>query len=162
MNTGKRFEFNFKNSVPEDVFFYRLRDGSSAWGGNEKVRFQQTNMCDVIMFDGNLFYTLELKSVKGKSLPISNIKKHQIKDLLKSREYKNVVSGLVIDFNVIDKCYYIDINYIYKFILLDSRKSISIDYCEEKGIEISVKRLRTNKKYDINSFINNIRKCELN
>ena len=53
-------------SVPEDVFFYRLRDGSSAWGGNEKVRFQQTNMCDVIMFDGNLFYNYRDLSRCGK------------------------------------------------------------------------------------------------
>ena len=34
ISSGKRFEHNWKNSVPKDIFYYRLRDGSSSWGGN--------------------------------------------------------------------------------------------------------------------------------
>ena len=42
MNSGKRFENNFKNSVPENVFYYRFRDGTSSWSKEENslTRFQ--------------------------------------------------------------------------------------------------------------------------
>ena len=33
MNEGKKFEQDFRNSMPEDVFYYRLRDGTAAWSG---------------------------------------------------------------------------------------------------------------------------------
>ena len=150
-STGKRFEENFKKSVPKDIFYYRLRDGSSAWGGNEKVRFQIKNICDSIMYDGDYLYTLELKSTKGKSFSFSNIKEHQIPDLLWCGSFVNVISGFVIDFSDLDECFFIEINDFKQFYDTTNRKSLSLDFCRSNGTKIGVKKMKINKRYDINS-----------
>lgn len=155
-SSGKRFEENWKKSVPSDIFYYRLRDGSSSWGGNDKVRFQQTNICDVIMFDGNVLFTLELKSTKGKSLPYSNIKTHQIDDLKWCNQYQHIISGFVIEFSDLDECYYLDIVDFNWFKNNHERKSIPIEFCRTNGFEIDVEKKRTNRRFDIKNFINKI------
>ena len=153
MNSGKRFEQNFKKSIPKDIFFYRFRDGSSSWGGNDKVRFQQTNICDCMMFDGEYLFLLELKSTKGKSLPYSNIKEHQIDDLLWASEFANVICGLVIEFADINECYFIEINGFKKYKNESNRKSLPVDFCRNKGIKIGVEKLKINSKFDIKQFL---------
>lgn len=48
MNEGKRFERDFKASVPPDAWCYRLRDSPvSYYGGSgaEGIRFAQDNIC---------------------------------------------------------------------------------------------------------------------
>ena len=152
ISSGKRFEQNWKNSIPKDIFYYRFRDGSSSWGGNDKVRFQQTNICDCLMFDGDYLYLLELKSTKGKSLPFSNIKEHQIKDLLWASDYANTICGLVIEFSELSECYFIEISQFKTFYDVTDRKSISIDYLRENGIKIGAKKKKINSCFDINKF----------
>ena len=156
MNNGKRFEQNFKNSIPRGIFYYRLRDGSSSWGGNEKVRFQQENICDSIMYDGDYLYTLELKSTKGKSLPYTNIKQHQIEVLLWCSKFANVISGFIVEFSDLDECYFIEINDFKEFYDSNSRKSLPYEFCFKNGIKIGVKKLRINRKFDIDNFIKDV------
>ena len=151
--SGKRFEDNWKKSVPSDIFYYRLRDGSSSWGGNDKVRFQQTNICDAIMFDGHVLFTLELKSTKGKSLPYSNIKSHQIEDLMWCNQFQHVISGFVIEFSDLDECYYLDIVDFNFFKKNNDRKSIPIEFCRRNGFKINVKKKKINRSFDISKFI---------
>ena len=156
MTSGKRFEQNFKNSIPKNIFYYRLRDGSSSWGGNDKVRFQQENICDSIMFDGDYLYTLELKSTKGKSLPYNNIKKHQIDDLLWCSTFPNIVSGFMIEFSDLNECFFVEINDFKTFYDNNSRKSLPYSFCSEKGVKIDVERLKVNRKFNVEKFINEI------
>ena len=156
INSGKRFEQNWKNSIPKDIFYYRFRDGSSSWGGNDKVRFQQTNICDCLMFDGDYLYLLELKSTKGKSLPFNNIKKHQIEDLLWANEYANTICGLVVEFSVLTECYFIEIGRFKAFYDSTNRKSIPIDYLRKNGIKIGTEKKKINSKFDVKKFINNV------
>lgn len=158
MNSGKRFENNFKNSVPKDIFYYRFRDGSSSWGGNEKVRFQQTNICDCMLFDGKVLYLLELKSTKQKSLPFNNIKKHQIEDLLKAKKYSQIICGLIIEFSGLNECYFVEIKQFKGFYDNADRKSLPIDYCRKNGIKIDLEMKKINKKLDIKSMIEKIEK----
>lgn len=153
MNSGKRFEQNWKNSIPKDIFYYRLRDGSSSWGGNENVRFQVENICDSIMFDGNYLYTLELKSTKGKSLPFNNIKKHQIEDLLWCSSYPNVIAGILIEFSELNECYFIEISQFKTFYDITNRKSLPLQFCRENGIKIGVEKKKINSRFDIYKFI---------
>lgn len=153
MNTGKRFEQNFKKSIPQDIFYYRLRDGSSSWGGNDKVRFQQTNICDCLMYDGCYLYLLELKSTKGKSLSFNNIKKHQIRDLLKCSSYANIITGLVIEFSDLLECYFIEIGQFEEFYDQTNRKSIPIDYLRKNGIKIDLEKKKVNSHFNIQKFI---------
>lgn len=154
MNSGKRFEQNFKNSIPKDIFYYRFRDGSSSWGGNEKVRFQQTNICDCMLFNGKILFLLELKSTKGKSLPFSNIKEHQITDLLWASQFKNIICGFVVEFADIDECYFMNIKRFEEFLKHTQRKSLPVDYCRNNGIKIGVRRIKINKEFDIKEILN--------
>ena len=156
MNSGKRFEQNFKKSVPNNVFFYRFRDGTANWQHNDLVRFQQKNICDCMIFDGEMLFLLELKNHKGKSLPLSCIRDNQIKELSLNQIYKNVKCGIVINFEELNECYFMFICDITDFIRKSDRKSIPIDYCREKGIKIANKRLRTNYKYDIENLLKDI------
>jgi len=86
MNNGKRFELEIKNSIPSSVYYYRFRDGTANFSGdkNQNVRFQATNMCDCLLYDSKHLYFLELKTHKGKSLPLSAIRENQIEQLDKA------------------------------------------------------------------------------
>lgn len=156
MNSGKRLESNFKKSIPDDIFFYRFKDGSSAWGGNDKVRFQSSNICDCLIFNGSKLYLLELKSTKGKSLPFTNIRENQLKELSLATYYKNIVSGIVIEFSDLDRCFFMYIDTITDFIRIGSRKSVPIEYCEEKGIEIEIKKKKVNNSFNIKKLLEEI------
>lgn len=153
INSGKRFENNWKNSIPKDIFYYRLRDSSNTWSNGDKTRFAPSNICDCLIFDGDYLYTLELKSTKGKSLPFNNIKKHQIDDLLWCSQFADIVSGIVIEFASLDECYFVEIKQFEAFYNTASRKSIPVDYCRENGLKIGVEKKKVNKKFDIESFL---------
>ena len=153
MNSGKRFEQCFRKSVPKNIFYYRLKDSSNTWSNGDKTRFTNTNICDSIMFDGFYLYMLELKSTKGKSLPYSNIREHQINDLLWCDTFNNIISGLVIEFSNYNECYFIEISQFKEFKESSNRKSLPIDFCKKKGIKIDVEKLKVNKKYNIEKFI---------
>lgn len=157
MNSGKIFETNFRKSIGNNIFFYRFRDGTSSWGDSDITRFQQTNMCDCELFDGDRLYLLELKSVIGKSLPFSNIKDHQIKELQKASEYRNIVAGFIIEFSSLKRCFYISANDMCSYINNSDRKSIPLSYLEENGLEIEVKELRINIRLNIDKFIKEVK-----
>lgn len=152
-NNGKRFEENWKNSISEEIFYYRLRDSSNTWSNGDKTRFTPSNICDCIIFDGEILFTLELKSTKGKSLPFNNIKEHQIKDLLWCSEFANIVSGFVIEYSDFDECYFIEISIFKKFFDKKERKSLPIDFCRKNGIKIGVEKLKINRRFNVNKFI---------
>ena len=83
MNSGKQFEADFKASVPNNAYYYRLRDGTSSWDKGENTRFQMTNDYDNLIFYNGTLYLLELKNTKGKSIPFTNFKDKQFEGLLK-------------------------------------------------------------------------------
>lgn len=157
MNKGKNFELNFKKSVPKDVFYYRLKDSASSWGGNDQIRFASSNICDSIMFDGSYLYLLEFKNHKGKSLPISCIRTNQLKELKESSVYKNVISCIIINFEDVEECYCLFIDSLTDFLKELDRKSIPIQYCRDNGVKIEMTRLRTNYKYDVETFIKEVK-----
>ena len=160
MNTGKRFEQNFKKSVPADVFYYRFKDGTSNWEHNGIARFQATNICDCMLFDGNRLYLLELKSVKGKSIPFSNLKRNnkdkRLEELLLTTYFKNIVAGIIIEFSTLDRAFFMHINDITDFIRASDRKSIPLDYFVEKGIEIEIIKKRVNNGFNVKKLLSEI------
>ena len=155
-STGKRFEENFKKSVPKNIFYYRLKDNSNTWSEGTKTRFTPNNICDCILYDGDYLYILELKSTKGKSLSFNNIKKHQIEDLTWASQYANIVSGFIINFSDLDECYFIEISRFNEFYESTGRKSLEIAYCRKKGIKLGVEKLKINKRYDVKKMIDDI------
>lgn len=167
-NTGKKFEAEWKNSIPQDIFYYRFRDGTSSWGNQENTRFQAKNECDCEMFDGYKLYRLELKSHKGVSLPYpAFLKKNkagkidpqdeaclkQLLDLSKANTYKNIIAGIVINFSEVGKTYFCKADNVLDYVRHEKSKSIPIGWCEEKGIEIFGQLKKVNYKWDVQSFI---------
>ena len=157
MNSGKRFEENFKNSVPDNVFYYRFRDGTSSWDKGSQTRFQQRNICDCQLFDGDYLYLLELKNTKGKSLSLNNIRKNQIDDLTDADKYANIVAGLIVNFEDVEETYLMPIGVAYHwFYEQTDRKSIPIKAFRDGCIKIQSKKLKTNYRYDIEGFIKEV------
>lgn len=159
-NLGKKFEENFKQSVPSEIFFYRFRDsGSSYYGGNANLRFSASNIADCMLNDPFTgLHLIELKHHKGKSIPLSCIignktKERQINDLYKANQYCNTYSSLIVFFSDVERCFQLSINDFIEFAKNETRKSIPIEYFEENGIEIKVHKLKTNYRFDLNSWL---------
>lgn len=153
-NTGKKFEQEWKDSIPPDIFYYRFRDGTSAWGGQENTRFQAKNMCDCEMFDGKKLFLLELKSHKGKSLPLKDIRSNQIEELSKASKFNNVIAGIMINYAELGQTFFVHITNIENFIKSCERKSIPLEWCEKFGIKVQGRMKKVNYKWDIREFIN--------
>lgn len=163
MNKGKVFEQNIKRSIPNNnkVFYYRLKDSASSYyGGNENLRFSQNNIADAFLFYVGYYrtqlYILEYKNHKGKSLPLSCIKKNQLDGMIEANKNQNVVPMLIVFFEDIEKCYSLDIEEVKRFINENDRKSIPLEYFETNGTEIETTKLRTNYKYNIEKWLNEI------
>ena len=166
---GKAFEENIKKSVPDNVLYYRLRDSAQAFGQTSRLRFSAKNPCDCFIYDGKHLYTLELKTVGTKSISFERTKEdkgeihyHQIQGLEKFAEYKNVISGLLLDFRLSDMTYFLSIHdYLYLISQID-KKSFNekdmYDYCNP--IVIKKKKLKVNYRYDIDDFIYQVEKLE--
>ena len=159
-NLGKTFENNWKASIPINIFSYRFRDsGSSFYGGNDNLRFSTTNIADdFIFYNGKLFLN-ELKHHHGKSIPLSCIipsktKQNQINDLVDADKFDDIFSNLIVFFSDVERCFCLRINDFVEYVKTSDKKSIPISYFEEKGIEISVSRLKVNYRYDVLRFLN--------
>ena len=163
-NIGKVLEQNWKNSIPDNIFYYRPPDQAQAFEFNQKLRFSAKSPCDCFMFNGDFLYTLELKSVGIKSISFEReksdkgvIHKHQIDNLQKFSTYRNIVSCFIFDFRLSNKTYFCSINDFITMINNLNKKSFNekdlFEWC--KPIEIRKKKLKVNYRYDINDFIKN-------
>lgn len=151
-NQGKKFEEDFKNSVPADVYIYKLKD-AGGWSNATNTRFTINNICDYIMYSMPTLYLLELKSFKGKSLPYSNIKNNQIKGLIDAAQTKGIKAGIVANFRELEKTYYIDIKELQEFYKESDRKSYPLELFEDRGQLIEQQKIVTRYKYNIEKFI---------
>ena len=107
------------------------------------------------MFDGDYLYLLELKSTKGKSLSLNNIRKNQVDDLMAASEYANIVAGFVVNFADVEETYFMEIklvNYWY-YEQRQNEKSIPIKEFKEKCIEIQAKKLKVNYRYTFKDLV---------
>ena len=162
-NLGKQFEQNFRKSIPEseNIYYYRLKDSASSYyGGNQNLRFSQSNIADSFLFYVNeyvnLLLILEFKHHKGKSLPINCIRDNQLKEMTLASQKKDVIPMLVVFFSDVEKCYSLKIEDVNNFINNTDRKSIPLEYFEQCAIPIEVTKLRTNYTYNIKDWLNNI------
>lgn len=152
MNPGKRFENNFKGSVTEDIYFYRLRDGTASWDGGQNARFQQENDYDCILYDFPHMFCLELKSFDKTSIPVKNIKDNQVKGLTEAGRHNGIIAGFVFNIRKIERTFFVTIDKYNDFISSADRKSIPNDWIIANGTEISSKALKVNHRYDIKGF----------
>ena len=122
-----------------------------------------------MMFDGYRFFCLELKTVAGKSISFEKEKKdkgiihyHQIEYLKSCLNFKNIISGLIIDFRGTDNTWFLNIYEWDTLINSITKKSFNesdlLSYSHP--ILISKKKLKVNYRYDVEKFIKNVTETE--
>lgn len=162
-NEGKKFEEDFIKSVPESVFRYRFRDGTAGWGEQDKTRFQATNICDFMLFDGRL-WLLELKSHKGKSIPFSCIRENQLTELSKAENFTGIIPGMIFNFRDTAQTYFVHIRHIYYYYHHADRKSFPLEWVQEYGQEIRAELKKVRYRYFVGEWLTStkegIKKCE--
>lgn len=151
---GKDFEQDFVKSIPERCDVTRLKD-AGGWSNATNMRFTSSNPCDFIVFSerklgegAGTMYKLELKSVKGKSLPFSNIKEHQLKGLMESHS-KGVSAYFVINFRAANETYLVCPILMAEAILSGERKSFSLQNARDNSRLIHQALIRVRYKYDL-------------
>lgn len=145
MNEGKAFEQDFIKSVPDIWFKYRLNDSASSWQGGDKARFTPANICDFIVYNGKM-WMLELKSHKGKSIPLSCIRPKQAEGLEKAY-LKNISAGFIFNFRDIEETYFVNASSVNAVIRYGEKKSLSLIWMKEKGVLIPQVKKRVRYGY---------------
>lgn len=168
-NTGKKFESDFKKSIPNYVLFYRLPDAAQSFNQNSGLRFSRKNPFDFLLWDSkqHVLFALEMKTVSGSSISFERsenekreIHFHQIKGLNQWSKYDGVVCGFIIEFRKIEKTVFIDIKEFNKILDLIPKKSFSYNDLCAYGIGytvISQKRVRTRYTYGVDEFLKEIK-----
>ena len=137
--TGKQFEQDFFNEAKEWVFkalVTRLHDTTNKFRGI-------ANPCDYIIATkyGTVF--AELKTVKGVSLPFSNISDYQWESLLKAEMNDYALGGILVYFQRTNKLVWYPLAHLQKLKLAGER-SINCEKSPELGFEVehTLKRVR--------------------
>lgn len=165
MNEGKKFETQWKKSVPNDVYYLRIKDSASSFGQDSAAtRFTLQNPFDCFVFyNGNLF-PMELKSTQSSSFSIQRfpsdknkmIKLNQIKGLLEASNYNNIFSGFIFNFRE-SETYWLNIKNFMMFLSDSEKHSINEnDIINYHGIMINKKIKRTRYEYDIRKLLDEI------
>lgn len=163
---GKLFEEQWKRSIPEDVYYLRLKDNPSSFGKDSSfVRFTLNNPFDCLVFYNGFLFPLELKSTSSKSISIQTkkeekgkmIKINQIEGLSKSNKYENIFSGFLFDFRESGKTFWMGINDFLKFQEENNKKSISEkDIIKYNAIEVEKGRKKTRYVFSVKKLIEDV------
>ena len=135
---------------------------------SSKLRFSHHSPCDFILFDGELLYSIELKTFAG-SCSFERTKEdkgvihhYQIKSLKNFYQYKNVCSGFILDFRKTDNTYFLSIEDWDNLIASIDKKSFNendlLKY--SNPILIEKKKLKINYRYNIQKFLNDVKEKE--
>lgn len=159
LTPGKRFEKDWSDSVPKTCFLYRFKDSATSFKKVKGVNFTPSNICDFLLIDdiSRTTYFLELKTTKGSSIPLKNIREEQIKQLTEASMH-NVIAGLVINFRE-KKNYtvFVDIGTLNRMMKEIDKKSFSIvDFTKYGCVSINSKIARVHYRYNIESFVKKV------
>lgn len=155
---GKKFEEDLKNSIPPDFFTERYKDDTAGFKG-------VANPADYRLYKYPLTFLIELKSHKGKSLPLVKIRPNQIKGLYKASHYRGIYAGFIINFRDLEETYYISVDEVFsKYYEFDDkgdpviktsagRKSIPVEWCREYGVRIEQTKKRVRYSYNLSKWL---------
>lgn len=153
MNEGKRFEENFKKSVPNDTYYLRLHDSSIGFDiDNSTQRFALKSPFDCILYYKGKMYCLELKSVKNGAISYAGsnpkIKEHQIKELIKANAF-GINSGFILNFRNTQNTYFLPMAQ-FEFLRQTLDKK-SFNENDVKGVSLLLphRQLKVNYRYDL-------------
>jgi len=108
----------------------------------------------MIFYKGNLFI-LELKSHKGKSLPLNCIREKQFIEMDKANLKNNVFPMVIIYFSDIEECYALKISSIIALKNENKTKSISLPFARQNGFKINSRKLQTHSRFFVEDFLEN-------
>lgn len=159
-DAGKIFEQDIKASIPPEFFVERYKDDTAGFKG-------VANPADYRLYKYPLTFLLELKSHKGKSLPLAKIRNSQLKGMRKAIPYKGVYCGFLINYRDLEETYYITFDALVdEYYLLqmvngkleytvkpDGRKSVPVEWCRENGVRIEQKKKIVRYSYDLDKWL---------
>lgn len=170
-NVGKKFEENLKASIPEDTMYHRLHDAPQSWSQSSGTKFSWKNPCDCFLYKNGILMCLELKTTNSNGYSVAVTKEdkgkmihyHQIEGLKNFNKYTGCVAGFILNFRNDDEkdpkelTYFIHINDFTRMMNALNKKSFTLmDLVRFSPIMIKSERKRTNFKYDIGSFFNEV------
>lgn len=169
MNAGKRFEENWKKSVPEYVYYHRLNDNASIFT-NSNAKYSVHNPFDCMLFSDGALFCFELKSTgmgyftferskedEGKKM----IHLWQIQGLDKASKYNGIYSGFLFNFRndeiKTEATFYQSIDDFNRMINELNKNSFKVvDLLKYNPIKISSEKIRVNYRYDIEDLLGKI------
>jgi len=161
---GKQFEEDFKKSVPYDVYFYRLRDGTASFYKSEEemkadknIRFQMTNDYDILLICMPVVIMAELKSYNNSAYSLSGLRKNQIKGLTYASSFEGISPGIIFNIRKVEKTFFVHWKHVDYFMKTETRKSIPNQWIIDNGIEISQWKKVKNYTYDIRKFFDKLK-----
>lgn len=154
---GKRFEQDIKASIPPEFFIERYKDDTAGFYG-------VSNPADFRLYKYPLTFLWELKTHKGKSIPLAKIRNSQLKGMRKASPYTGVYCGFLLNYRELEETYYITFeDLVREFYILndegdyepkpDGRKSIPVEWCREYGERIQQIKKRVRYSYDLRSWL---------
>lgn len=164
-NVGKKFEQDWIKSVPDYVGVLRIPDAAQSFFRSSNLRFSRKNPFDFLLWCPKTLtlYTLELKTVKGKSISFERAKDehgeihyHQIIGLENFEKIGECVCGFIIEFRELETTIFLPIKEFIKLQGLINKKSFNYNDLSNNNIEyiiIPQKMLKTHYRYDIEYFL---------
>ena len=155
-NCGKLFEQDFKSSVLETCWVYRLRDNASSFAGGMNTRFTSSNICDYIMLDDitRTLFLIECKSTKGNSMSFNMIRQNQIQGLQEASKH-HLVAGMLLNFrNENNDTFFVLIDDFLDMMNSINKKSFNIKDLESIGAtRVESEKKRTRYRYNMSDLI---------
>ena len=154
---GKVFEEEIRGSFPADFYVERYKDDTAGFYG-------VSNPADYRLYKYPLTFLLELKTHKGKSIPLAKIRNNQIQGMYRASQHKGIYGGFILNYRDLEETYYISCGELAAeyFVLNDKgefevnpegRKSIPVEWCREYGTRISQHKKRVRYSYDLAEFL---------
>ena len=153
MNTGKRFETDFKNSIPDGVYYKKLADPAIGFDiASSTQRFAPKPPYDAIACKNGRMFALELKSSTTKAMSFEgkspNIKKEQIDNLILV-EKAGAVAGLVLHFSKLSETYFVKASTFKRTCENLNKKSINVSEIRKIGISIPTHKRKVTHWYEL-------------
>jgi recombination protein U len=154
---GKQFEADFKASVPEGWYYYRLKDGTASWNRDEaaaqaqEVRFQAKNDFDCLLYAYPRLYCIELKSCMG-SFPFKGLRKNQVRGLCRADACKGVSGLVIINYRQYGVTVAINIERLCGHINTSTKASINYKEAQAIGLVIPQEQKRVHWRYDLRAL----------
>lgn len=154
---GKRFEQDIKASIPPEFFIERYKDDTAGFKG-------VANPADFRLYKYPFTFLWELKTHKGKSIPLAKIRNSQLKEMRKAYPHYGVFCGFLLNYRDLEETYYITFNdLVTNYYILngegdyepkpDGRKSIPVEWCRENGVRITQTKKIVRYSYDLRSWL---------